>query len=614
MSQDDAKSITDGKVSKKARFDTRDWKVISDHVQDVLSSRKKARKDLEKHWDEIDRQVRMEPDDSHKRLSNGQLDANRLWMPETELPLQAQTKEMLTADARRMMFPSQGPWHEAHAALTDDYLDRADLSSIIAGDKAEVPSLITQDNADKLVSGVVDHWHRQYDFFGHIDQINAEAFSYGMGLGRARKVTKRLFHNTAKGVVPYSATIPVLVPTSIRNTYLDDSKHSLMNEGHMVGPSVVRTWFQSYADIAMAARKGSKDPENISGGWMPKNLAGVEGDKNGQVEVMEMEGDFVVPRATRESMFLPNCIVTVIRGESNKKKVSRVIRFRWWDQTFSSYVEFPYHYEVMDTAYPTSPLMKGRPIQAAATNALIRMMMAGELNAQPPIGYDSDDQQFASTGGPVIFPGAQWGTTGNLTVHQIGDPSSMFAIYAGLLQQYADVTGINAPRLGAQTVSHTTAFAKEAELTRGTIRTVDYVRATLKNSLTKWLYMAYEMGRADWKEQPLYIDAYQGWVEPEKKHLPDFAFFEVHGAGGPADEAANQQQRLQAMQLALQMDQLAIQAGGQPTIINNMRDVIQHVLRQGGWSDVDVLVGADQQPAQPAQPGQLPGILTEGIR
>jgi hypothetical protein len=70
----------------------------------------------------------MVPDVSHKKLPNGQVDANKMWMAEMELPLQAQALEVLTADARRMMFPDSGPWFRAHAQVTDDYLSRRSIS------------------------------------------------------------------------------------------------------------------------------------------------------------------------------------------------------------------------------------------------------------------------------------------------------------------------------------------------------------------------------------------------------------------------------------------------------------------------------------------------------
>lgn len=601
MSKDDAREITDrAKVNKKKRFDKNDFATIADYVTDTLDTRKQARKDREKIWRDIDRQLAMEPDRQHKMDATGRPDPDKNWMPELELPLQAQTLEMLTADARRMLFPSTGPWYQAHVALTDDFLRKVDFQGLITGDENDTPSQINQDNADKMVAGVLDHWHRQYDFFGNVDNINAEAFKYGMGIGRARSVSKRVFLNTARGMVKLDEKIPMLVPVSIWETYLDDSEHRLMNEGQFVGPSTVREWTQLLSDVVMAARAGSGDPEKEEGGWMAKNLDGLDPDKNGQVQLVEMEGDIIVPRKTTSNVYLPNAIVTVVKGRKGRKAESRVIRFRFREEPFTSYIPFPYHQEHLDTPYAASPLMKGHPIQKSAVDALSRLIEASALNTQPPIRYDSDDRQFAMEGGPRVFPGALWGTVGNVDWVQIGDPTGLFNVYAGLLQQYSDVTGITAPRLGQQTVSHTTAFAKEAELNRGTIRTVDYARQTMKGPLTDWLYIAWLMGRKTFKAKSIYIDAYNGWIDLDRDQLPDMVTFEVHGASGPQEEQVAEQQRLQAMQTALQLDQLNVQQGREPTV--DLSSAIEQILRRGGWTDVDTMLSAQQQVS-----GDIPG-------
>src|SRR5690606_21049100 len=146
----------------------------ADYACSVLEDRKDKRKDLEKIWKEVDRQVAMIPNISHKLFANGTPDPSKAWMPEVELPLQAQTLEVLTSDARRMLSPDSGPWYTPHALMSDEYLRKVDFQSLIAGDENDVPSLINQDAADKLVQGVMNHWHRQYDFWGNIDKINAE--------------------------------------------------------------------------------------------------------------------------------------------------------------------------------------------------------------------------------------------------------------------------------------------------------------------------------------------------------------------------------------------------------------------------------------------------------
>ncbi len=596
-----------GKTNPVRRFGPNDYKHIEERVMDVLEMRKRERMDLEKEWKEIDRQLAMTPELGHKKDKFGNLDPMKKWMPEVELPLQSQTLEVLVADAHRLFFPSNGMWFSSHALTTDEYFSRVDFASLIAGDTEEVPSLISQDNANKMVNGVVNHWHGQYDFPAHVDMINAEAFKYGAGVGRGRMVNKSVFMKTAKGIIKENQRIPVLVPRSIKNVYLDNSAPNMMNESYELGQSIISCKTMDYNDFIIGAMKGSDDPNSDTGGWIKSQIKKVEPNDKGHVELVEMEGDFSIPRKSTRGFFLPGIIVTVASSKSSKGVSNNLVRVRFRKDHQNSYIEFPYHIEDIQTAYPTSPLRKGWPIQKAACEALLQLMISASLNNLPPVSYDRNDTVFASRGGPMWFPGAQWGTMGDVKVHQsLGNPAALFNIYAGFLQQYADVTGVNAPRLGAQTVSHTTAFAKEAELNRGTVRTVDYARATLEGPLSKWLDMEYRMARPEFKETTVYLpdSGYEGFVTLNKTHLPDEVYFEAIGAGGPAEEQQKRTDMLNSAQLALSIDQMKIQMGGQPSM--DLNQLIKHVLRNGGWSDVDVIVAgeepsqgsAEQQPVQ----------------
>jgi len=590
------------------RFDIRDFKTVAEEIVSLWSTRKQKRSTREKHWEEVDRQIRMEPDRSHKMhvLPDGKPDfrhpdPRKAWLPEPELPLQSQALEISTADARRLL--KGKPWFEAHAELTDEYLQRAEglvvlpdgsaqqigrPSIRIAGDN-DPPSLIAQEDANKIAASVLNHNHRQYDFWGHLDLINAEAFKYGVGIARARRVKKPVFIHSARGVTKENVDIPMLIPRSIKNTYLDDSQSALMNEGHVLGPGIINESKRRLEDVQIAANRGSSDPENEDGGWMPKALIGLDGDENGNLTILEFEGDLVISRKTVRSVVIPGAIVTVAMGTD-----VRVFRFRFRQMPFSSYLQFPYNPEDLDTPYATSILMKGMFIQKSAVFSLTQAMMAAQLVTLPPIGWDKTDTTMALMGGPVIEPGAQWESTEGITVHSFGEPSAMFQMYLGFLEQYENLTGVTAPRLGAQTVSHTTAFAKEAEISRGTVRVVDYIDATLEGPLTKWLYMEYVLTRESWKTQSVFLDAYKSFVTLDKAGLPDRAIFEAFGSGGPAEQAQKQQQKRAAAQEAIQMDSLLIEQGQEGNL--DIAKMQEQVLREGGWTDVDVFKRSQTAP------------------
>ena len=614
-SQKDVKSIDrEGKVTKKRSFGRGDWNQVAEYIIDEWTTRKAARALRERHWADVDRQIAMEPELKYKKLANGQIDFTKKWMAEMELPLQAQALEVLTSDARRFMFSDE--WFRAHAETTDAYLDKVDFSSLILGDEMEVPSQINQDNADKLVEGFLKHQFRQVDLFGRQDRINAEAFKYGMGVGRARMESKTIYIHESMGVRKETQSIPVLVPVSIKNLYLDTPLPS-MHSAQVLGQSHIAEDNIRLVNLHLAANAGSTDPEDMDGGWMPKNLKDVEPEDNGYVRVLEFEGDLVVPRKSTRSFVIPGAIATVVVGAKAKagNVTTAVIRFRFRQAPYSSYLLYPYHYEGVDDIYPTSPLEKGRPVQIMATDAVNNMMDSAALKNRPPVGYDKNDPAFARTGGPVIEPGATWPTTEEVRVYNTvgGDQAGMQNAVSLGINLHSELTGVLPSRIGAQTVSHTTAFAKDAELQRGAVRTIDFVNQSGHGPLTRWLYMAYDMGRDAIKSNEsvsFFIDSYGGFVEVKKAHLPERASFEWFGNGGPQQEAQKDQRRVQALQIAIQMDQLSVQMGNQPTL--DIPSAIKQTLRGGGWTDIDTIT-SDEQTKQLPDPNPGSAVVAQQV-
>ena len=616
-SQTDVRDIQeDGRPKAKRRFDQRDWEYVAEYVLNAWDEREKNRADREKYWKDIDRQIAMEPSVAFKKLANGKIDPGKYWMSEMELPLQAQCLEVLTADARRLMFSDDSSWFEAHAETTDAYYAKVDFKALILGDKSETPSVINQDNADKLVEGFTQHLFRQYDHYTRWDKINAEAFKYGIGVGRARLETKNVYIHEASGVRKETQRIPVIVPVSIKKLYLDDAPPS-MHSSMVLGPGHICVDDIKFANLQMAANRGSTDPDDEDGGWMPDSLKQIVPDEDGYVRLLEWEGDLVIPRKTVRSLVIPGAIATVVVGKAdNNGLVTRgVVRFRFRKAPYSSYLFAPYHYEGTDSYYPTSPLEKGRPVQMMATECLNRLLDSAALKNAPPVGYDRTDMLFAQTGGPAIHPYAKWGTTDPVTVHSEigGDPKALQDALTLAIQLYSELTGVLPARLGAQTVSHTTAFAKDQEIQRGAARTADYVNATGHGPLTRWLHIAYDMARNELGKREkisFWIDAYGGYVEVDRDALPESASFEWIGAGGPQSEMAKMQKKLQSLQLALQMDQLNTQSGQPPVV--DVPSAIREVLRQGGWTDIDVIAkvghmaGVGARPPVPVGPGAQP--------
>ncbi len=559
---------------------------IAESIIDEWKARKEHRKDSEKIWDEVDRQLSMVPELSHKQDTSGKVISSRAWMPEVELPLQSQTLEMLLSDNRRLKFPSNRDWFKCRAALTEKYLARFDAAgTVILGERGEADFVLNQDNADRLAQAQISHWHSQYDFRSNLELVDADAFKYGFGVGRVRNVKRRILGHDARLDGSKEQRIPVLIPRSARKVFRDDSQHAIMHEGFTLGPNILQERTMKHADLLAAAAEGGDDPKNEDGGYLLSQIQRLTPEKNGDITLIELEGDLVIETST-ETIIEQDIVVTAAIGKKGKASSFGLVRVREGNP-FSTYLFHDYNIEGPELLNGASPLMKGMPVAKTAAQALNRVLESAQLKNGPPIGYPRDDIAFAADGGPIIEPYALWNTIEDIKVHIDigGDPTVLLTLFTALVNLYYDVTGVNQPRLGAQTKSHTTAFAKDVEITQGSIRTVDYVRTTLEGPMTRLLQLEYRMGLKDMRgRNTIFVAPWNEFVSIERRHLPDIVHFDAFGAAAPAEDQAEIKKRLDSAQLAVGLDQMAQQAGASPTI--DMPALIRRTLEDGGWVDV----------------------------
>ncbi len=554
--------MSEAPTPKQRKFSKKDWTTAAQFVADEYERRKNAkkRKDAEKAWKEVDRQVAMIPK-LREIVSGTPAD----WMPDIELPLQATALEVIAADARRLKFPMTTDWYFPHSDVSDEYAERfaerRDSNPLIGSTPTGMK--IDQEGSDAMVKGVIDHFHKLYAFRSQIELLDLEAIKYGTYAGRVIQALVPKFSNDFRGVRKEKTLGPAVAPVSIKNLYLDDSPQALMQEGISVAPGHIRRYWQKQDDMLKAAKTGGVDK-----GWIAANVKNVEplgdGDeKRGHIELLEYEGDMIIPRS-QGRIFLPNIILTVAVGASGPT----VVRFREHKFPFRSYVTGTYQREDLESPYGVSPLMKGAPIQEAATDAVNNLIAASALSAQPPVAWDASDTRLAASGGPVIAPRAMWETDdpASVKVQEIGNINEILQAYLSLLQQYADLTGVTATRRGAQAKSHTTALAADIESDKGLARTVDFVISQEQGPLTSMLYMEYEIIKESLKTpQSIYLggtQGFDGFVTIGAKDLPDSVVFDVQGSAGPLTKREQNQLTSQAIQAAAQLSQLSMQMGG----------------------------------------------------
>ncbi|MEK9751626.1 MAG: hypothetical protein VW338_00220 [Rhodospirillaceae bacterium] len=579
-------------------FSDSEKRAIAEFVLEQYERRKDARKDEEMRWTEIDRQLRMDPEPRMDARTGKPVEGSG-WMPQLEMHTQAQAHEALTADARRLIFPKDKSWFTAHALMTDDWLEASKDFTFIPGMKNDMPSSgVDQEAADVIVESAINHWHGMYSFRAHIDQIFGQAFSYGMGVARVRmmRVSKSTTDYRGGGVAD-GRLIPAVIPRSIRDTYLDSTPSAVMREGFMVAPVNIECCRMRLADLKMAAAQGSTDTGSERGGWQRELLFAIEDDPlKPDIEVLDFEGDMMIPVSGSGSIYAPNMVGRVAFGRAGGP---HLIRLAKRDFPFNSYLLFPYHRVFMDNAYATSPIIMGSPLHKALTESVNRLMQAAALNVQPPVQYDPNDQWLMATGGPDLSPNAAWPSQSDIKVHEVGNLAEMLQVFAILGGGHEDVTGVNKPRLGAQTKSHQTAFAVDSEIGRGLVRTVDFVADQMDNPFQNMLCMEYEMCRKAFTErpEPVFSHRWRMWMNIAREVLPERAIFETHGSAGPLEDRERAQKQMQALQALLQLEPVVVQMGQQPL---NYEAIRRFILSEGGFPDVDQFLPA--QPARPAIP------------
>ena len=282
-------SVKEVKSISSVNFDS-----VADYIEKEYNRRKKARKWLDGKMATIDRQLRMEPDVKYKKNQDGDPIQSRKWMPEIELPNQSQTLETLCADVERLIFPSEGLFFKAKAYAPNQFLQYfKENSDFVVGDENDVPSTITQDNIDKIVEGYTGHILGN---FGHDEAwklIISESLKYSKGVGRVRMAMKPVFVHEASVTYNKSKKVPIIVPIPLKNVFFDDKTYEYMANGAVVGPSVILYQRRRLVDIQLEARRDSKNKNEsgeeafrqfMGGGWLTKNLSGIEPDKDGFVE------------------------------------------------------------------------------------------------------------------------------------------------------------------------------------------------------------------------------------------------------------------------------------------------------------------------------------------
>jgi hypothetical protein len=539
------------------RVSKKDLDSAAQFVMDEFGRRKRERHDREKDWKEVDRQVAMTPLAQESRDPSAPMGD---WMPQIELPNQAWTLEVLAADSARLMFGKGEDWYTPHSMFDDDLGQRIRDASIIHGDYDGIPMGVdNQEFVDLAVRATVNSYHGMYDYRAAWTAMLTEGLKYGTFAGRLLVEDISVVSNDYRGVA--GRKLPMIVPVSMWNLYLDPSTQHTLHEGMQIQPSYIRQYWQKVQDVQRAASKNSN-------GWIKTAVNRLEekdvNANDGQIEILEMEGDLIFPRSQGPNIVLENKIITVaVTGGP------QAIRLRDQKFKFRSYIDGVYQNDKIGDPYGTSPIIKGRILQEWASEAANRVAQTAALNADPPITYDENDTMLAAEGGPRNEPGASFASDnpGAIATLPQGRPGDMFAIFQGVQDLYEKLTGVNDPRRGAGPKSHTTATAEEINLSRSVLRTEDFVSDTLEGAVKNWLYKEWDMIRSMvGVKRPVLVlgEGVNQHIDVSKEILPEIVDFETPGATGVLTLREKRENFLAAMNQSAQIEQLRVQLGMQP--------------------------------------------------
>lgn len=511
---------------KKRKIGAKDWKTAQDFIKTELDKRRtsKFRKDHEKIWKVIDRQIAMKPMDRIKNDPNNDDD----WYPMLELGELSKTSEIIAADVRRLIFPDSH-WFETHC-------DAPKTIDPKTGKAVPVEKTV-QEKGNELLRSLMLQQHIDFGLKDRFDLSVKEALHHGSFVAEVDLETQTKIHD-GTGVEQISA--PVWIPHSMWNCYPDPSPSVIGTNMFYTGTMMIVSYQPRYKVL----QRSGDGYMNLVSSKIPKQEHENKDVDTDDIELVTYYGDLVIPREDGD-IYLPNskCITAngvMIFYAANKRPYPPVI-FRGYERQ-----------DIRDPYY-MSPIIKLSPTQTAASMLMNDFLAGTKLGVQPPIVYDGNDPYFVQQGGPIIAPGAKTATKGSSKFEQlkIGDPNIALNGLQFSVRQLQEGTGVNAVRAGVSTSDRKTATEISKTAQGAEVRTVDFVDK-LEVGLRSFLYMQHDINLEELKNYSFYCSfpGLPDFNRISKDQLPKGCHFEVTGSKGLLGEEQRTQRATQVTAFA----------------------------------------------------------------
>jgi hypothetical protein len=511
------------KETVKKRITKKDWHSVEQFIQDELKTREasKQRKSHSSIWREVDRQVAMESMSRNPQDKN----ADTNWRNAIELGELSRASEVITADVRRLTFPTTRSWFDPHAEIPPEQDEAGNL----------VINTDIQTRMDGRQRAFMTQQHLDFGFKSRVDLSVKEALHHGSYVSTIEWETAI---PVIGGSQVSSIAAPVWRPHSMWNCYPDPSIGG--TNTFYQGSMIIKTFKPAYQVRRM--KSASPDYPFFNLNKIEKRTNRREqAEDTDDIELITYYGDLVIPRAGGDILLLNSRAILangkIIHYEPNPFPYPPVI-YNGWERL-----------DVRDPYY-VSPLVKFSVDQKIGSLLANRLLDMADLKAEPPVIYDGNDPDFMLNGGPDISPGAKTSTKGtaNYTVlNDIGDMPSVLSSLQFVIQQIEAGTKVDRVRSGVSPGTEQTATEVIKQSQNSELSTIDFVDKHETHGLRPALYIMDFLNRNN-------IDAYKFYNQEldapdfevmKRSELPSNVQYDIVGSKGLLGEEQRQSQTSQ---------------------------------------------------------------------
>lgn len=478
------------------------------------------RKSAERRWREVDRQVRMEP---LMRLDRNQQPIKEdEWRAAVEVGELSKALEIVSSDVRRLIFPNDRTWFEAHSKLDAGKNEDGTIKQ---------PDAKTQTITDNALRSMMVQQQKDIGLKDRHELSVKEALMHGSYVTEV-KYEQRLLVDGGHSIK--ATSVPTWVPHSMWNCYPDPSPSVIVGDLFYQGSMIILSYMPRYkleqlTGDGWMTKRYKKVPKNhrYDAAGRTSTESGDGGDRQvdtDEIELVTYYGDINIERS-EDDLFFPNSKACFANGI--------LVYFSPSELPYLPIIFRGYEKQDVRDPYFVSPLMKLEPMQKTASIMLNRFIDLVELKVDPPIIYNGNDPAFVRDGGPRIFPGAKTASksNGDIKMIETGEPAAALAGFKEAMNIIQQGLGVDAVRSGTTSPAGRTAFEINKVSQSAEVRTLDFIDK-LEPGLESYLYMQHDLNRKYLKNYSYYNDDLDApdYLTATKNELPKFAKFTVVGS------------------------------------------------------------------------------------